>query len=199
MRVGAVVLAAGCSTRFGPENKLLADVGGSAMIKVVVETMAQAVGIANLLAVTGFDRAAVEQMLAPTAVRTVFNEKWSEGMGSSIAFGIGKVDPDLDGVFIVPGDMPLITQDLLQCLIAQFTAASGATIVFPTTVAGEQRTPVLWPRKYFPDLAALQGPEGGKRLLGGLAAHWSPVRATDDNQLLDIDEPGLLGKTDTYL
>jgi molybdenum cofactor cytidylyltransferase len=197
MRVGVVVLAAGCSSRFGPDNKLLADVGGRAMIAVVIETMARTVGIDNLLAVTGYDRAAVEQELAPMAVRTVFNENWSEGMGASIAFGIASVGPELDGVFIVPGDMPLITQDLLQRLISQFTAVGGEAIVFPTTAAGEQRNPVLWPRRYFSELAALRGPEGGKRVLHNLAAHWSSVGAKDDDQLLDIDEPGLLRNAET--
>lgn len=191
-RVGAVVLAAGCSSRFGAENKLLADVGGRSMIAVVTSTMANAVGVDNLLVVTGFDREAIERALAPLAVRTVHNENWSDGMGASIARGISGVSPDLDGVFIVPGDMPLITQDLLQRLISQFSESDGQSIVFPTTLSGEQRNPVLWPRKYFAELAQLRGPEGGKRLLKGLSEHWSPVPATDDHELLDIDEPSVL-------
>lgn len=192
MKVGAVVLAAGCSSRFGSENKLLADVGGRPMIVAVVERVARIVGAGNVIAVTGFEHEAVERVLAPLAIRAFYNPSWADGMGSSIATGIANASADLDGAFIVPGDMPLMSEALLRALIAQFEAAGGEAIVFPTTVSGEQRNPVLWPRRYFAELAALTGPEGGKRLLKSYPEHWRPVRTGDDRELLDIDVPSSL-------
>lgn len=192
MKVGAVVLAAGCSSRFGPENKLLADVDGRAMIAVVTEKVARVVGADNVLAVTGFEREAVEDALARLALRSVYNPSWADGMGSSIAAGIANLNADLDGVFVVPGDMPLMTEPLLRGLIAEFGASGGNAIVFPTTKSGEQRNPVLWPRRYFAELVALGGQEGGKGILRSHPEHWRPIRASDDRELLDIDVPGSL-------
>jgi molybdenum cofactor cytidylyltransferase len=56
------------------------------------------------------------------------------------------------------------------------------------TAGGDQRNPVLWPRRYFPLLTSLRGPQGGKQLLQRLAELCVAVRAEDDRQLLDVDE-----------
>ena len=188
--VAAVLLAAGASARFGPENKLVARIGGRPLVRCVAEAVASS-GVSEIVAVTGADAALIEGALDGLPVRFAHNATWQDGMGTSIAAGVSALGESADGAFIVPGDMPLLTTDLLQSLIAAFDRHGGGPIVYPATPDGEQRNPVLWPRRFFPKLRALSGPEGGKALLRTLAVETVAVPC-DPAAFADVDTPAEL-------
>jgi molybdenum cofactor cytidylyltransferase len=185
--LGAVLLAAGASERFGSDNKLLTDIDGRPMVRVVADALLGASCVGEVLVVTGHDAPAVEGPLDSLEVRFVFNADWRDGMGGSIALGVSKLAADLDGALVVPGDMPFLKPSVIESLGARFRERDGDSIVFPATPAGEQRNPVIWPRRFFGLLEGLTGPQGGKRLLIELAGSCSAVLMTDETVLLDID------------
>jgi molybdenum cofactor cytidylyltransferase len=184
--IGAVVLAAGLAKRFGGESKLLADLGGEPLVRHAGRAVAGS-ELADVVVVTGREADACREALSDLPVRFVHNPKWEDGMGSSIACGVAALDADLAGAFIVPGDMPLITPDLLRTLIATFNENGERLAVFPTSPSGEQRAPVLWPRHLLPRLRSLSGAEGGKGLLKGLVGETLGVSIADASLLTDID------------
>ena len=184
--IAAVILAAGESRRFGPENKLIAEVGGVPLVRRVAETVARG-GISEIVVVTGHGREAVEAALGDLPVRIAYNSSWSRGMGSSIAVGIGALGEDAIGAFIVPGDMALISTALVERLVRSFEAEGAAKIIVPVTTRGEQRNPVLWPRKYFSDLARLEGAEGAKKLIAKHSAFCTQVTIEDESVFGDVD------------
>ncbi|HML91092.1 nucleotidyltransferase family protein [Methyloceanibacter sp.] len=186
--LGAILLAAGRSSRFGDANKLLADIDGRPMVRAVAETLFGANCIDEVLVVTGHDAGAVEIVLEDLPVRFVHNADWHDGMGGSIARGVAGLSASLDGVAIVPGDMPFLTVDLIKALGAKFKEQNGRLIVFPATPAGEQRNPVLWPRRFFGLLEGLSGAQGAKRLLSELAESCIAVLIHDETALRDVDE-----------
>lgn len=180
--VGAVLLAAGASTRFGPANKLLADVQGRPMIRRTAETLRQAID-GPLIVVTGFEAELIEAALDGLSVGFCRNPGWRDGMGSSVAAGIAALPDACSGAFILPGDIPHLTPALLARMCAAF---DGDTILFPVTGDGQQRNPVLWPRRYFPELRSLSGTAGAKALLARHRDGARPVQASDA-ELADID------------
>jgi len=183
--IAAVVLAAGASQRFGDDNKLLARIDGRTLIERVVNALAIG-GAADIVVVTGHDRTAVETALRGRPVRFAHNANWETGMGSSIGAGIAALDESAAGAFIVPGDVPLLSAQLVASLIGAF--ASTERIVYPATRAGEQRNPVLWPRRHFGALLALPPSTGAKALLQLVASDCLAV-AADDAVLSDVDTP----------
>lgn len=185
--VAAVLLAAGASSRFGSGNKLLAEIGGRPLVRITAEAVL-ASGIAEVLAVTGADAELIEQALAGLPLRCVHNATWQRGLGSSLAAGISALGKGAEGSFIVPGDMPLLSAGLLRSLIEAFGRHGRASIVYPVTAAGEQRNPVLFPRRFFPELSTLSGPEGAKPLLRTLSAQ-SVAVSGDAAAFTDIDTP----------
>ena len=188
-RLGAVLLAAGCSSRFGGDNKLLAEVNGRPMVRVVANAIVDSGRFDEVVVVTGHDAPAIERALTNLSVRFCFNADWHEGMGTSIALGIAEISTAVAGVAIVPADMPFISQGLIESLASRFQELGSESIIFPTTLAGDQRNPVIWPRRFFGLLEGLTGSEGGKRLLIELAQSRSAVVIADDDVLLDIDAP----------
>ena len=185
--VAAVLLAAGASRRFGEENKLLAHIDGRTLLERIVNTLTVA-GISDIVVVTGHDRVAVETALRGRPVRFVHNASWDTGMGSSIAAGVAALDADMIGCFIVPGDVGLLPPALVSDLVNTFQKRKHDCIVYPTTAGGEQRNPVLWPRRHFGALLALPPDKGAKALLQLVAAECVPVVA-DAAAISDIDTP----------
>ena len=116
--IGAVLLAAGASQRFGRDNKLLAHIGGKRVIRRVAEEVLDSG--AEVVVVTGCDHLLVEQSLEGLPLRFANNSAWRRGMGSSIAVGVKALGSEALGSFIIPGDMPFLTSALLKYLIAAF-------------------------------------------------------------------------------
>ena len=106
--IGAVLLAAGASTRFGGGNKLLAELGGRPLVAHAADALLGS-GVDEIVVVTGRNSEQVRQILARTAVRFAHNKGWIRGMGSSIASGLRALGSQPSGAFVVPGDMPFLT------------------------------------------------------------------------------------------
>jgi molybdenum cofactor cytidylyltransferase len=189
MHIAALVLAAGRSRRFGPGNKLLADLEGT---PVLAHTLAavSAAGFDQTLVVTGQDYAELLDILQRFRVQIVTCADAGEGMGTSIAAGVSMLAPGTDGLAIIPGDMPLMTPQTLHTLLQTFAAHAGSSIVHAADRDGAQRNPVLWPRSFMPRLAALKGDRGAKSLIDEAIA----VRVSDLDELSDIDDPADLVK-----
>jgi molybdenum cofactor cytidylyltransferase len=83
--------------------------------------------------------------------------------------------------------MPFLTSALLKDLIITFNETRGFSIVYPTTIAGEQRNPVLWPRHFFPLLASLGGSAGAKHLLATSIDCQKQLPVVDERAFADID------------
>lgn len=188
-QIAAVVLAAGASRRFGEDNKLLARFDDMALIEHVISALNEA-GFEKIVVVTGWDRDGVERALAGRDVRFAHNPSWEAGMGGSIGTGIAALDEATRAALVLPGDMPCLGSRLVSALLAAFDAAGGALVVYPTTRDGEQRNPVVWPRRYFAALQALPPDAGAKAMLRQLACgERLGIPVGDDATLFDVDTP----------
>src|SRR5262249_28220246 len=139
--------------------------------------------------VTGCDPLLIEKALDGLVLRFAHNPNWTRGLGSSIAAGVTALGSQALGAFIVPGDMPFFTSALLHDLIAAFNESCRRSIVYPITRVGEQRNPVLWPRRFFSLLASLSGPGGAKHLLETSIESQEPVPVVDEDAFADNDFP----------
>jgi molybdenum cofactor cytidylyltransferase len=183
MRIAALVLAAGRSRRFGARNKLLADLEGRAVLARTVAAVTAA-EFDETMVVTGPDHDAIRHLLGDASVRLVPCAASCGGMGMSIASGIAALRSDVEGVAILPGDMPLMTTATLRKIADEFVSHQGQRIVHAADGQGAQRNPVLWPRICFSELMSLQGDRGAKIMIRDAVT----VRVTDDRELLDIDD-----------
>lgn len=182
--VAGILLAAGSSRRFGRDNKLLALLDGKPLVRHAAETLS-GLGLGELICVTGPDAGKVEQLLAGLGFRFVQNTHYLEGMGGSVATGIGAVGNGLRGALVCLGDMPRLPRHLLIGLIERFLS-DDERIVFPCLPDGSQRNPVLWPRRLFGELRQLHGERGAKAILEAHAAETAAVAASAD-AFIDID------------
>ncbi|MEP9347740.1 NTP transferase domain-containing protein [Xanthobacter sp. KR7-225] len=186
----AVVLAAGRSTRMGGANKLLEEVDGVPVIRRVVEA-ALGSRARPVVVVTGFERERVERALSGLPVAFAHNDDFASGMAASLRVGIAAVPPTAAGALVVLGDMPLVAPRLIDRLIAAHSGVAGRLIVVPVA-DGARGHPVLWSRRYFPELCAIEGDTGARQVLAANAAAVAEVEAEGPAAFLDVDTPELL-------
>jgi molybdenum cofactor cytidylyltransferase len=129
--------------------------------------------------------------LAGLPVTLVHNPDYAEGLSTSLKTGIAAVPAQADGAIVCLGDMPQVSAALIDRLIAAFEPERGALVVIPT-IAGKRGNPVLWARRFFGDLAALEGDVGARHLIGGYAEAVAEVAVEDAAALTDVDTPEAL-------
>jgi molybdenum cofactor cytidylyltransferase len=186
-RIAAVVLAAGMSSRMGGRNKLLREIGGMPMIRRSVEA-AHASSAGPVTVVTGRDEAEIREALSGLDVTFAHNPDFAAGMAGSLKTGIAAVPNDTDGVVVALGDMPFVTAHHIDRLIAAYDEDEGRTICIPTH-DGKWGNPVLWSRRYFPEMLAISGDKGARELLHTYADKLCEVPMEDTGILRDFDTP----------
>jgi molybdenum cofactor cytidylyltransferase len=191
-RVAAVILAAGRSTRMGGPNKLLAEIGGRPLVRIAAEE-ALASRARPVIVVTGHQRDKVEAALAGLDVRLVQNPNFADGLSTSVKTGLAAVPEDADGAVVCLGDMPQVGAPLIDRLIGAFDPERGALVVVPT-IDGKRGNPVVWARRFFPELMALEGDVGARNLIGRYPEAVAEVPLTDTAALIDVDTPEALVK-----
>jgi len=185
--VAAVVLAAGRSTRMGAVNKLIAEIGGKPLVRIAAE-QALASRASPVIVVTGHERDKVEAALADLPVRVVHNPDYADGLGTSLKTGIAAVPADADGAIICLGDMPQVDARLIDKLLAAFDPEKGALVVVPS-IEGRRGNPVVWSRRFFPDLMAVQGDIGARHIIASYVEAVVEVPVAGDAALTDVDTP----------
>jgi molybdenum cofactor cytidylyltransferase len=190
--IAAVILGAGRSTRMGGPNKLLEQIGGRPLIRIAAE-QALASRAGPVIVVTGHQRDKIEAALEGLNVRLVHNPNFAEGLSTSVKAGLAAVPEAVDGAIVCLGDMPQVTAALIDKLVAAFDPERSALVVVPV-IDGKRGNPVVWSRRFFPELAALEGDVGARHLIGRYPEAVAEVPLSDTAALIDVDTPEALKK-----
>jgi molybdenum cofactor cytidylyltransferase len=162
MSIGAVVLAAGGSARFG-KPKQLAIFQGEPLVRRIVAAAKDA-GCAPVVVVAGAVQ--ITPALSGLPVLVIDHPNWSNGLGSSIAVGVkhaATITANLDAVILLSCDQPFVNAATLRQLI-QLHLENGKPIV-ASAYAETLGIPALFDRSCFGDLLQLRGDSGAKGVI----------------------------------
>jgi molybdenum cofactor cytidylyltransferase len=188
--IAALVLGAGKSSRMGGPNKLLAEINGKPLICIVVDEALKS-HARPVIVVTGHQRERVEAVLAGLPVQLVHNPHFADGLGTSLKTGIAALPADVDGVIVCLGDMPQVDAAMIDNLIGALDPDKGALVAVPT-IDGKRGNPVVWSRRFFPDLMAVEGDIGARHLIGRYGEAVAEVPLAGAGALTDVDTPEAL-------
>jgi molybdenum cofactor cytidylyltransferase len=186
LRFGAVILAAGASTRMGAPKQLL-EVGGKPLLLSAVEA-ALASAAWPVVVVLGANAEQIRPALARLPVLIAENPAWAEGMAASIRAGVTIVQQfsrRLNAVLIALCDQPAFSTRIIEQLVAA-QQTTGRSIV-AAHYAGRHGAPALFLREHFPTLVALTGEEGARALLNDDPTRVASVDLPD--LAIDLDTP----------
>jgi molybdenum cofactor cytidylyltransferase len=188
--VAAIVLAAGRSTRMGGPNKLLAEIDGKPLVRIVTEQALESKA-SDVIIVTGHQADEVRKALQGLKVAFVHNPDFAQGLASSVKAGIAAVPEKADGAVICLGDMPLVDAHLIDRLVETFAPDRGSLIAVPVS-DGRRGNPVLWSRRFFNELMTLDGDTGARHLIAKHGEAVAEVPVEGHGAFLDIDTPQAL-------
>jgi molybdenum cofactor cytidylyltransferase len=186
----AIVLAAGAASRWKNGPKALANWRGRTLLDHACH-LARSAGCAPVYRVLGAHREVIEAQPAPEGIRTVHNPDWADGLGSSLACGMRALAADPSaagcaGVLVLLCDQPLVSPETLHAL-REAHAHDGRSLVFAGHGDGRIGPPALFARVHWPELAALTGAEGARRLARAHPEAVAIVPAPEAAE--DIDTP----------
>jgi len=182
--IGAVILAAGESSRLDRPKQLLNHNGGT-LIGHVIQT-ALASKCCSVVVVVGAYETQVRAEAERFKVQIVENDYWREGKASSIRAAVDTIlrhTEPVSGILILTCDQPHVTTELLNELIDRFQKSDGMPVV--STYADTIGVPAIIPRRLFSELLQLRGDQGAQTLLHGIPDE--VVTVSFAGGLLDID------------
>jgi molybdenum cofactor cytidylyltransferase len=189
-KLGAILLAAGGSSRLGRSKQLL-KYKNETLLRRAARSLADSVYF-PVVVVLGAEADAAANELEGLAVYRLVNEAWADGMGSSIRAGLEKlleIEPDAAGVLICLCDQPKVTTEMLNGFAEKFGEANASIVASAyDSVVG---VPALFSREVFNELLALAGDKGAREIIrksGGVVALDLPEAAKDIDTELDADE-----------
>jgi molybdenum cofactor cytidylyltransferase len=185
VRVLAVVLAAGSSSRFG-SPKLLAPLHRRPLLQHALDALASA-GVEDVAVVLGDEHAAVEAAIAWRGERRVVNERPGDGLSSSLRVGLDAAaeDAGMEAVLVVLGDQPALRPEAIRAVLGT-AESSPALFVRARHAADGAPNPVLVRRAAWALAAGLSGDRG----LG-------PLLAARPDQVLEVVVEGANPDVDT--
>jgi molybdenum cofactor cytidylyltransferase len=180
MKLGALILAAGYSSRMGSFKPCM-FLGGKTLLAHCVERF-QIAGIKDIMVVTGHRAPEVEVEVKTLGLQTVHNPDYAAGMFSSVQAGVKRM-ARYDGFFLLPVDIPLIHVASVATLLKNF---DGKSVLVPT-YKGKQGHPPLIPGNLVETILAHNGQGGLRAVLVCQAVREFAV--WDHGTLLDCDTP----------
>lgn len=186
MTIGAVILAAGSSSRMGTPKQILRFRDDS-LLRRAVQAASEA-GCFPVVVVTGAHAELSLRELDGLEVREVLNPHWETGMASSIAAGLQGLlaaDAEVAAAIFMLCDQPYVTAGVIRGL-AEAHRVTGKAVV-ASAYGDSFGAPALFSRSIFDDLGRLEGGAGAKLVINRYAsdAHFIPFEGGE----VDVDTP----------
>jgi len=193
--LGIILLAGGASSRLGrPKQSLLYN--GKTLLQHGVEVAMNAGENPIIITVLGANAELLLEQVNNEGIYFIINEKWAEGIASSIRCGLQKlleIEPEVKAVIMMVCDQPFVTAKLLNDLVAKYLETGSPIIA--SKYGNSLGTPALFDKTIFASLLLLKGDAGAKRIMNENPDRVSVVNfplgnididtQTDYNKLLD--------------
>ncbi|MEJ5201045.1 MAG: nucleotidyltransferase family protein [Anaerolineales bacterium] len=184
--VGAVVLAAGLSTRMG-QPKMVLPWGKVTIIEKVVTTLREA-GIEKIVVITGGAHQEVLKALNGYYVTIIFNPQYHNGeMLNSLQAGLRALPPDVRGALIVLGDQPFIQRETIETVVQAFLETSSQLVI--PSFQMRRGHPWLIARQLWQEVLEIKPPETLRSFLQANHEKITYVVVDTPTIIWDIDTP----------
>jgi molybdenum cofactor cytidylyltransferase len=182
LRLAAIVLAAGKSSRMGT-NKLLLKIGNKRIIEHIVHTLQPL----DTILVLGHRANEIKEIAESLAVRIIVNLDYEKGMITSFQTGLKIIDPNIEAVFMVLSDMFGFNKSLLERMSETMEETLDIQIVSPR-YKGRKGHPVLIRKSLFKEFFNLEEGKTMKDVINRFEKQHRYIEA-DEWCTVDLDTP----------
>lgn len=186
MGVMGVVLAAGESRRMG-QLKALLPFGDRTVIEQVVHALLQ-VALDGVAVVLGHRAPEIAAVLEPWPVQIIYNDRYRDGMTSSVQAALEQIAPVPDAYMLALVDQPHLGDEPARRVLGAYTKAPTLGLVIPT-YQGKRGHPIVLSSRYRQEVLALGRDQGLNRVTRGHPEATLEIPLADDFILYDMDYP----------
>ena len=161
---GAVILAAGGSSRFGQPKQLL-PFRGKTLLRTIINAACEA-GCSPVVVVIGSNDEKIHPELAHAKVMEVRNANWLRGIGSSIRSGVQALidhGSDVEAILLLVCDQPAVNARVIEDLVATYEITKKEIVA--SSYADTVGVPALFHRSLFERLLSLGDEAGAKSII----------------------------------
>lgn len=181
MQIGALIVAAGMSSRMGDFKPML-SIGSISVAQRVIATLSQS-GVSKIVMVTGYNATMLERHLSGNGIIFLRNENYeTTQMFDSVKIGLRYLQDKCDKVLFTPVDVPLFTAKTATTILT-----SGAKLACPMC-EGQQGHPILIANELIPEILNDCGEMGLKGAMD---------RCSEPLIRIEVDDPGTIHDADT--
>ena len=160
-----VILAAGASSRMGQPKQLLEYQSETLIARV--SRLALETECRPVVLVLGANADSIKQHVPiHEDLIVVHNPDWSEGMSTTLRFGIQQLQgafPEVEYLLVLLVDQPFIDLKLIKQLLSNARLQPGKIVA--TAYDGILGVPAIFPKSYFAQLTNIQGDKGARKVL----------------------------------
>lgn len=182
LRVSAVLLAAGFSTRMGQPKPLL-PLGDRPVIRHCIDTLAAA-DIRDIVAVVSMSGNTIAEVLRDSSAVIAVNRTPGSDMAESVRTGIRELKGSPSGVLVYPSDHPLVTSATIRSIIQQHQRTPDSILI--PSYQGKRGHPTLFPRSLITGLMTSPG-STLRDIIQANANRVQTIDVNDDGVVLDMD------------
>jgi len=182
MKRTAILLAAGCSRRFGTENKLLHLFGSKTMLEAAINALQSTEIFDEIIVVCGYQQEIIANVALANNVSVAYSKKWELGIAESIKAGVLAAN-DADVILLMPSDMPYLSAATIKAVTHAIDDKHTAAGAKNGDYLGVPAAFLL--ARYRNELLGLTGDCGAKHILINCV---KPITImADAKELIDID------------
>lgn len=202
--IWGVILASGFSRRMG-RSKLTLKIGGRTLLQRALDAALSARGIDRCLVVLrpeDVSRAPrvesrveegrrsdskLETRNSKLRMEVLQNFHAAEGQSAGIRLAAERLaaDPECEAAIFSVVDQPFLGPEVFEALVHGWRA--GQSDILVSAYDGQRGNPVLFARRFFPELAQLKGDVGGREVLAQYPEAVAEVAMPDPKAGWDVD------------
>ena len=180
----AIILAAGESRRMGHPKQLL-PFGGKTMLECVIDAF-RSLRVDQVRVVLGYKADEIAEKIAHTEVRIVRNDRYRQGMFTSIQAGLRRLPRNTEIVMIAVCDQPRLKRETVEALLSTFEKDRHKILI--PSYNGRQGHPPLLRAGYAREILAMDESMTLKHFYAEHADDITRLVVEDEGSLVDIDD-----------
>ena len=181
--ISAILLAAGTSSRYGKDNKLLIKYKKKPLLSYSLKALLKS-KVKDIVIVLGKDKQKIlEKIPQNKKIKVVFNKNYKKGMASSILTGLRKINKNSNGFMVCLSDMPKIKFYTYNKIINHFN--KNRKIPSVPYYKNRNGNPVCFPISFRYKIKNIKGDKGAKKIL--LMNSFNKVNIKSNSILIDFD------------
>ncbi len=187
MRLGAILLAAGESTRMNGVNKLAVELQGVPFLKRTLFSLSGA-GVDEVVVVLGHDAERLEPLVRDFPVTLAHNAHYRDGQMTSVRVGLAALEGPFDALIVCPADLALLNAQDIQVLIGAFKKRGTGLAVVPQ-VNGKRGNPIILDWAAREEILTSGANFGCRQFIDANPDGVTTFDTDNDHYIVDVDSP----------